>query len=281
MLIDFLDVPNGLSNSSSVISAINMVLNGTIPDRVDMVYSHEHYDHIGAATLVYNFIKDSFPKTLVHIWGTWETFKLIRESDSNRAPLPNIIVGRRGAVLKVSDSLRIEMKIVGGHTLADMLLYIPPNNSEPGIVMYIDTVFPGYVPPFDLAMTENIRRYIEVQKALLHLDFGMLVSGHIRIGSKVDVQENLMYTEDLLQAAQASINSLTPEGLGRAGFNKALNPRANEFGNVWFSFDVLRKVQSEFCFKIMARKWGCRLGGLDIMTRGHCFAAVNYITLET
>lgn len=193
---------------------------------------------------------------------------------------PNVLVGKRGRTLSLSPRLQVRMDIVGGHTQSDLRLFIPRYKREKGIVMYVDVVFPGYVPPFNLALTEDVGFYIKAQEDLLSMHFDILVPGHVRPGNKSDVRRNLEYTKDLLDAARAGLVSTTNERLNNAGISKYTDPNAVEFGNYMFAFAILRKLQLDTCYRIMLEKWGCRLGGVDFSTRGHCLTAINYVTLE-
>ncbi|CAN8067390.1 unnamed protein product [Agarophyton chilense] len=280
-LIDFpMPIPS-FASQTPIIPAIQRLLNGTVPIRVDMIYSHAHFDHIGSSRNVYNFLRGLNPKTKIYVWGTLETLNLIQRSPSNRSVPPNIIVRKRGATLRISRSLKVRMDIVGGHTVQDMRIYIPPSYGERGIVMYIDGVFPGYAPPFNFAITEDLRGYIQAQKDILKLNFDVIVPGHIGLGNRNDVRENIEYAEDVISAAQVGVDSVTPERLQQAGVGLVADPNANEFGNALFPFiSVSRPLEIETCFKIVLRKWGCRLGAVDLSARGHCFTAVSFLNVD-
>lgn len=280
-LFDFPDAALSTVTESPITNAITTLLNGTVPNRIDMVYSHAHLDHIGSSGLVFTFLREKYPKAKIFIWSTLETYDVIQRSKSNRSVLPNVIIGKRGRTLRMSRFLKVRMDIVGGHTISDLRIYIPPFKGEPGIVMYVDVVFPRYAPPFNFGLTEDLGRYVQAQKDILKLDFEILVPGHIALGGKKDLRENIEYTEDVVSAARTGIASVTPEQLQEAGIGKASDPSAPEFRNVFFPFvSVLRPLEIESCFRIVVEKWGCRLAAVDINARGHCFTAINYVNLE-
>lgn len=221
-------------NDTRLTNAITQVLNGTIPYRIDLVYSHAHLDHIGSSRQVFGFLRKNYPRARVLVWGTLESYDVIQRSVTNRSVLPNIIVRKRGRTLRLSRYLKVRMTIVGGHTSSDLQLYIPPFRGEPGIVMYVDVVFPGYAAPFDFGLSEDLGRYIQAQKDLLKLDFDILVPGHLALGNKKDVMKNIEYTEDVISAAQTGIASVTPQQFRDAGIGRANDPHSPEFRNALF-----------------------------------------------
>lgn len=283
-LIDFPDsggsnTPNG--TMTLLTDATEQVLGGKKPSRIDMVYSHSHYDHIGAGTRFLNYAKGKFPKVPVKIWGTKNTRDAIRRSKSKRAPEPTVFVDEMGSTLNLGRGLKVIMKIVVGHTSSDLLLYIPKNKGKPSIAMMVDVIFPRWAPFSLLALTEDLGTYIDVHKEILKLDFDIFIGGHLRRGTRRDVARNLRFTNDLVSAAEVGTTSITPEKLGAAGIGKFSDPSAVEFENVWYAFlGVFRKLEVDECYRIVLKKWGCRIGGLDFTLMSHCFIAIEYVTLD-
>lgn len=281
-----LDLPDETSakpdGSMTVLTdAAEQILNGTVPTRIDIVYSHAHLDHIGGTTRFYNYMREVYPKARIFIWGTKETKTLIQNSVTNRAIVPNIIVGKAGRTFSLGDGLEVQMNIIGGHTADDLILYIPRHKTEASILMYVDVVFPKWSPPYDLAMTTDVGRYISAQREILQKEFDVFVGGHLLLGNKNDVRENLRFSEDLVLAAQNGVASVTNETLVEAGVLKVFDPMAPEFGNTWHLVkNVRRKVEIDTCYRIMLQKWGCRLAAVDIFGRGLCCTAIQYLLLD-
>lgn len=282
-VLDFPDSPASNTDTGSgtrLTDAVEQVLDGDIPKRIDMVYSHDHYDHIGAATRFYNYARSTYADATILVWGTYSTRRVIKASKSKRAVLPNVIVRERGRTLSLGKGLNVRMIMMGGHSGQDLALYIPPHAGEPGIVLYVDVVFPRWSPFLNLALSEDVTAYEEAHLKVMKLDFDIFVGGHVRIGNKQDVRENLQFTRDLLAAAETSISSLTGLDFVAAGVGKTGDPSAPEFGNVWFAtIDVVRRLQIAGCYRIILEKWGCRLAGLDITGSSHCFTAVSHVIL--
>lgn len=281
-LIDFpLAAGSAVTNDSGLLRAIPQVLNGTIPYRVDMVYSHAHFDHIGTSRLVFNFLRRQYPSAKILVWGTLETRKLIRDSKRQLSVKPNIIVGRRGRALFMSPTLMVRLDIIGGHTQSDLRVYIPPSRAGGGIVMFVDVVFPGFAAPFNFAITQDLRQYIKSHQRVLRLRFDTFVPGHIGLGNRTDVVVSMEYAKSVLEAAKQAVASVTLQQQIDAGIGRVSDPNAAEFGNFFFPFvSVLRPLQIEACFRIVVEKWGCRLGGTDLVARGHCFTALQFLDIE-
>lgn len=176
-----LDIPDSAASNkpdgsmTRLTDAAEQILNGTIPKRIDIVYSHAHFDHIGGSTRFYNYMRVKYPSALMFVWGTMEVRELIENSVSKRAIIPNEIVGKTGRTLSLGKGLDVKMMIVGGHTANDLVLYIPRYKKEAGIVFYVDVVFPGWSPPFNLGITIDVGQYVRAQKEVLKLEFDVFV----------------------------------------------------------------------------------------------------------
>lgn len=270
------DFPDG--SVPALLAATEEILDGTFPKRVDMVYSHSHYDHIGGATRYHDYITETYPNASILIWGTVKTGKKIEASESQRAIKPTVFVSSRGRTLTPGPGLDVKMSIIGGHsTSQDLLLYIPRFGDEASVVMVVDIVFPRWAPFLNLAITTDVRRYIKVHEEILKFDFDFFLGGHVHIGNANDVKRNLRFTRDLVRIAGKAIEKVTVDDFLEGGLGKVGDPNAPEFGNVWYAaIDVVRKLQVDYCYRNVLAIWGCTLAGLDITLRSHCFTAVTY-----
>lgn len=260
--------------------AAELVLNGTIPTKIDIVYSHAHFDHVGGATRFFNYMKSKYPDVIIHIWGTEETRRLTSVSTTDLAPVPTVIVGRKGRTLYMSNTLKVSMNIVGGHTQEDLMLHIPPSVDGIGVIMFVDVVFPRWAPPFNFAITQDFRKYVDAHHAILEQNFGLYVGGHIRTGNRRDVEVSLLYANDVMQAARDALRSVTFSKLLQEGFGDSFNPDSPAFGNAWFGFVTGRRVEVDACYRNLLRRWGCEIGGVDLMARGHCFTALMFLAVD-
>jgi len=274
------NLPNG--TGTRLTAALEEVLGGVTPWRVDLIYSHAHLDHIGAAARFRAYLRRMFPRASVRVWGTVEAFNLVRRSTSGRAVTPTHIVRRGGAVVHVERGLRLNLDIVGGHTQEDLAIHVPPSRGHLGVLHYVDVIFPGWAPPFTLALTPDVERFRDVHGDLLKLDWKVFSGGHLsRLGDRGDVEASHRYTVDLIDAAAAALASVDGPALLAGGLGRVFDPAAREFGNSWFSFaGVQRKLERDACTATMLAKWGCRLAGVDLMIRDNCFSAISYLQLD-
>lgn len=283
-VVDVPDTPASSKPDGSgtrVTDAVEQVLNGVIPTRIDLVYSHNHYDHIGGGARFYNYVSAKFSSATILIWGTEETRRATKVSTSKRALPPNVIVRKRGRTLSLGSGLEVRMQVLNGHTSGDLLLYIPRHKDQASIVMTVDIVFPGWSPFLNMAVTDDLGGYIESHREVLKLDFDIFIAGHFRIGVRNDVARNLRFTKDLVDAGATALRLVTQEELVAAGIGQFLDPSSRVFGNPWFAFiGVTRRLQVDACFRIMLKKWGCKIAGLDFTLRSHCFTSVQYNSFE-
>lgn len=262
-------------------AAVDEVLGGAAPRAVDVVYSHAHLDHIGATRRVVEHLRSGHPSRRVAIWGTDEADDMVRRSTTRRALRVTRRVPRSGATLRLGGGLRVDLHVVGGHTATDLAVHIPPAGRSPGVLHHVDVVFPGWAPPFTLGITEDVARYRDVHAALLRLDWEVFSGGHLtRLGSRADVAASGRYAADLIAAAAAATAAVDDRALAEAGVAAVADPRSRLYGNAWASFALLRRLQGDACARAMLAKWGCTLGGVDIMIRSNCFSAVTYLLVE-
>jgi glyoxylase-like metal-dependent hydrolase (beta-lactamase superfamily II) len=230
-----------------------------------IVYSHEHLDHIGAASL--------FPKDAT-IVAHRETAELLRRRADPRRPLPT---------LTFDDRFVLD---VGGRTLE---LAYRGNNHEPGnifinaprqrVVMLVDVVYPGYMPYKNLGITEDVQGYIEAHRQLLAYDFDTLVAGHVtRAGTRADVETSLEFVLDL-RATAASVLAATsfPAYLDTTA-TRAL--AATQSLTKWDLHNEYEKGLAGQCFDRLRPKWAPRLAGTDTYLRDNCWAMINAVTVQ-
>ena len=265
-----------------IVNATTTLLNGVIPTQIDMILSHSHYDHIGGAKKFFVWAKRKYPAASIVVYGTHDTKRMIKRSLSKRAPMPNVIVGEGGRTqILLRKGLRLKIFSIAGHTAEDLVVHVVPTVKYPGVVLFVDVVFPRWAPYRNLAITTNVYDYVEVHYKLLKLDFKYFIGGHVGLGTKRDVRDNLRFSEDLIEAARTSIASLTPADFAAGGIGKAFDPSKVEFGNIWYAIlDVVRKLQADGCVRTMLKKYGCYFGGVDKVIAEHCFTAVTYVVLE-
>lgn len=280
-LVDFPEsnasvTPNG---TYLLTTATLQVLKGEIPRRIDMIYGHRHTDHIGRAGTYKKFVDDTFPVSKLFIWGTKETKKFLLRIPNNDVPLPNVIVGKSGRIVSIAPGLDLKLSIIGGHTNSDLIAYILPSADGPGVVHYVDVLWPGGAPFLNFALTIDLGRYITAQRELLRLKFKFFSGGHGPIGSKRDIRTNIAYTKFVIQAARDAMRNLDPR-ITDGIFARVGDPNDPAFGNTQWVFLESFGVQSQICQRKVIERWGCELYGVDITSRSHCTSALLFNLID-
>lgn len=256
--------------------AVTSILSGTQPTRIDMVYTHAHFDHIGASTRFHQWASRVYPKSVINVYGGPEVAAAIHNSVSKRAVIPTRVI-HKSATIVLSEALRLDIRALHGHSKADMAVHIPRHGAEKAILMFVDVVSPRWAPFWSFAISEDITQYIAVHTELLRYDFDVFVDGHLDPGDRDDVSENLRFTTDLFAAAEEAERSTTMAEFAAAGAQNGSMPGSAEFGNVWFMFITAgRAVQAHRCVRSMIEKWGCRFGGVAATSFSNCFVALSY-----
>lgn len=60
------DKPDG--SMTRLTDAAETILNGIIPQRIDIAYSHAHFDHIGASTRFHRYMQKKYSSVPIFIW---------------------------------------------------------------------------------------------------------------------------------------------------------------------------------------------------------------------
>lgn len=274
-----IDFPNNLDGPvERIIEATERVLNGTIPTNITMLYTHAHFDHLANSVPFHRHFRHKYPAATLQVWGTPEICQLILDSDSKRAIMPDVLVGPEGRSLRVGPGLDVHMKIIGGHTSQDLRFFIPRNGKQPSIAMHVDNVFPGWAPPFNMALTEDLGAFISSMKAMLPLDFDIFTGGHMRLATRKDVEHTIGYAEDVIDAAAEAMHEVTPRVLRASGIGLTKDAAAPQFGNIYFeSLGMRDRLTLDKCYRTMLEKWGCIMAGMDYVTHSHCLTAMKYV----
>lgn len=259
--------------STKLQDAVLVALGGVSPKRIDMVYSHRHTDHIGGGGRFYRFARQRFPKSKVLVWGTKGTRAFLRERRPAE-PRPNIIVHPWGRTVDLSPSLKIKLRIFGGHTADDLVAFIPRGrNGEASVAHLVDVMTTGFAPFDSFGLTLDVQRYLDVHDKLLRLNFDIYSPGHGKLATQAELRANKQYTLDTIKFAQVASASITNEDIAALGIPLAGTPGTLQFGNTQWAFYSRINLITERCFKDLVRKWGCKLSSVDVFGRTHCHAA--------
>jgi glyoxylase-like metal-dependent hydrolase (beta-lactamase superfamily II) len=213
-----------------------------------LIYSHSHYDHVGAAHLLGD----------TTVIGHAEVARTLQRRSDPRRPLPQVTF---------EDRLTLE---VGGQQL--VLEYQGPNH-EPGnifihlprlrILVLVDVVVPGWVPFKSLGVASDVPGFMQAHDQALGYDFDILFAGHLtRLGTRQDVEVQREYVADVKAACERARTSVQASTVIQ---QTGLEDRWL-FAKTYF--DRLAQEASE---EIVPR-WVDRLGGVRAFTHDHCTA---------
>jgi glyoxylase-like metal-dependent hydrolase (beta-lactamase superfamily II) len=225
-----------------------------------LIYSHEHVDHIGGSTV--------FPSGIEIIAGE-ETARLLRSRKDPLRRLPTKTFDK-ALVLNLGGQ-RLELSHRGAnHSLDNIFIYAPAQK----VLMFIDVVYPGWVPYKNLGVAVDIPGFVEAHKQILGYDFDTLVAGHVsRPGIRADVLTQIELLRDLAQAAEDAYQSLSfPAYLAKAPADpqKTSWDRHNDYESSLVS-DMHRRLLP---------KWRTRLKGADTYLRDNCWAMLETYVVQ-
>ena len=170
---------------------------GTPSTVTHLIYSHHHADHAGAASL--------FSGDVTRI-GHAETRRLLlRDGDPSR-PVPDITF---------TDTYTLQ---AGGETIE--LAWHGPNHSPDNIyihfpghdtLMFIDVVNAGWVPIYNLNLSEDVIGYMAAPAIALSYPWTHLISGHLgRLATRDDVAVHQSYIADIEASAKEALAAVNP-----------------------------------------------------------------------
>jgi len=262
-----IDAPIGFFNASSFMAAIREILHKARVSHVsDMLYSHQHTDHIGNAYLV----KQAFPDVRIHA-STGTCDRLKARHDSHR-PQPTHCYAHNFTL----SSFGISAHDIGdAHSWGNRAIY----HAQAKVLMYIDIVFPGWTMFRDLAQAEYTPAFIEAHDKILQYDFDVYVGGHLtRLGNRQDVKIQREYVHDLVANGQYALahSSFATFAASLGTFN----PTSPNYLNYWLLWDSVQQEQVNTCVQRTLAKWSGRLGAVDVWTYTHCFRVIESTNID-
>lgn len=253
------DAPTSLRDV--LLSAIASV---TAEPVTHVIYSHSHFDHIGAA--------DIYPQSAVRIAHQCTADKLAEYRDRKR-PMPTITFSDE-YVLELG-ATKLELRYHGNiHQPGNIFIYEPRQK----VLMLVDVIFPGWVPFRNLAVANDVHEYLHAHDLLLDYDFDVIVCGHLtRYGTRADVVTQREFVQQLRAASIKALKSVRIEDVAaRTGTE-----------NLWalmdgYLEDAIETVTNEMLTTPTSngRLWTERLGGADVWTRHHAFSMIQALRIE-
>jgi glyoxylase-like metal-dependent hydrolase (beta-lactamase superfamily II) len=234
-----------------------------------LIYSHGHADHITgahhfpagieiiASAHIASEIKTSQRDKRIVPFGTFVGGK--------PAPLVTKIV-KPNQKLKIGTQEIVFRELPAHHSHSDLAVFLPKH----GILMAVDLVWPGWVPFERLGTTNDVAAYIAAHDSILKMKWDVMVAGHVaRLATRVDVETNREYVNDLLVAGAKSLQTIDYMAAAKkTGFE-------NPFLTVETYLDMVSKSASDE----VEKKWGGKLAGSDIWTYANARAVIMYLRL--
>jgi glyoxylase-like metal-dependent hydrolase (beta-lactamase superfamily II) len=162
-----------------------------------LVYSHHHADHGGAAAI--------FGGDITRI-GHEETRRLLLRDGNPDRPVPEVTFTDR-YTLEVGGE-RIELAWHGpNHTPDNIYIHFPAHDT----LMFIDVVNAGWVPIYNLNLSEDVIGYMGAPDIALSYPWTRLISGHLgRLATRDDVAIHQQYITDIEASSREALASVNP-----------------------------------------------------------------------
>jgi len=161
-----------------------------------LVYSHHHADHGGAA-----FLFDGAVRI-----GHEETRRLLARDNDPARPLPEVTF--TDTYTLEAGGERAELAWHGSnHSPDNIYIHFPGHDT----LMLIDIVNAGWVPIYNLNLTEDLQGYIAAPDKALSYEWSHLISGHLgRLATREDVALHQQYVADIEASAREALASVNP-----------------------------------------------------------------------
>jgi hypothetical protein len=147
------------------------------------------------------------------------------------------------------------------------MIYAPAQK----VLMFVDIVFPGWMPFRRFGVTQDIPGYFKQVRDLAHHPFEKLVGGHVsRIGTHEDVKLQIEFDDHIKTATSTALHN-QPFGTGL---------RDVEGANSWaFVSDYTPRVAGQ-CVASMTPKWETKLAAFDTFIWDQCYAMEQSIRVD-
>ncbi|MCW6530776.1 MBL fold metallo-hydrolase [Sphingomonas sp. MMSM20] len=222
-----------------------------------LIYSHAHIDHIGGAGTL-----GGHPIVIAQD----ETARLLRRAADPDRPLPTVTFAK-SYTLKVGSQL-LELSYPGnGHEPGNIQIYAPAQKT----LMYVDVVFPGWIPFRRFGVAQDVPGYFQQVRDLDRHPFEKLVGGHVnRIGTHADVKLQIAFDDDIKAAVGAALKS---QPFGAV-------PNSADAGNQWAVIADYTGRVARTCVATMTPRWKDRIAGFDTFIWDQCYAMEQSLRVD-
>jgi glyoxylase-like metal-dependent hydrolase (beta-lactamase superfamily II) len=168
-----------------------------VPNTVThLVYSHHHADHAGAASLFENVVRV----------GHEETRRLLLRDNDPARPVPEVTFADRHTLEVGGES--VELAWHGPNHSPDNIFIHFPNHDA---LMMIDVVNAGWVPIYNLNLSEDVPGYLAAPATALSYPWTHFISGHLgRLATREDVAVHQAYIADIEASTKEALATVDP-----------------------------------------------------------------------
>jgi glyoxylase-like metal-dependent hydrolase (beta-lactamase superfamily II) len=161
-----------------------------------LVYSHHHADHGAGASLFENVVRI----------GHEDTRRLLLRDDDPARPAPDVTFSD-SYTLEVGGE-RVELAWHGpNHTPDNIYIHFPDHDT----LMFIDVVNAGWVPIYNLNLSEDVIGYMQAPDTALSYPWTHFICGHLgRLATREDVAVHQRYIADIEASSREALASVNP-----------------------------------------------------------------------
>ena len=223
-----------------------------------LVYSHHHADHAGAASI--------FDGDVVRV-GHEETRRLLLRDGDPARPAPEVTFADR-YTLEVGGE-RVELAWHGpNHSPDNIYIHFPDHDT----LMMIDVVNAGWVPIYNLNLSEDVPGYIQAPATALSYPWKHFICGHLgRLATRDDVAVHQQYIADIEASARQALGTVDP------------TPYFQKYGeNAWAAVKTyLDEVTDRAAAPIIAKYTGVLAAAdVEVFTTTTTFTILQSIRLD-
>ncbi len=252
-----IDAPPAIGQN--YLNAISEVTNKTV---THFIYSHTHKDHVGAASI--------FPDNATYI-AHEDTASQLRIANDPGRPVPNVTFADTYNV-RIGNETVLRLDYPGvTHEPGNIFIYAPAQQT----LMFVDVVYPGWVPFDGLGGAENVTGFIQAADMMMNnYNFDKFVAGHLtRLGTVDDIRTHQEFIQDLHMTAQQVLQNVSFADI-------AIVVGPSNPGNPWATTNTYLETMTEQCTNLMSEKWQNRLGGVDIFMDDNCAAMLRSLSVD-
>jgi glyoxylase-like metal-dependent hydrolase (beta-lactamase superfamily II) len=212
---------------------------GTTNKITHLVYSHHHADHAGAASLFDDVVSI----------GHEDTHRLLQRDNDPARPAPAVTFAEN-YTLNIGGE-RVELSYHGpNHTPDNIFIHFPDHDA----LMLIDIVNSGWVPIYNVNLSEDVQGYIGAPDIALAFPWQHYIGGHLgRLGTRADIELHQQYINDIVESSKDALSQVDPTPYYQ-----------NAWPNMWAGVKAHLNVVTELATKPVVAKYTGVLAAADI-----------------